>query len=87
MVNYIKANAEVFESVGIFFPFLLAAILKSAQALQENDAEEAWTNFGTAAKALNMWNTYNTGDGTTKAEAGSKRLQPFLSVPHAACLR
>ena len=31
MVNYIKANAEVFESVGIFFPFLLAAILKSAQ--------------------------------------------------------
>ena len=26
-----------------------------------------------------MWNTYNTGDGTTKAEAGSKRLQPFLS--------
>ena len=31
MVNYIKANAEIFESVGIFFPFLLAAILKSAQ--------------------------------------------------------
>lgn len=57
----------------------IKAILKSAQALQENDAEEAWTNFGTAAKALNMWNTYNTGDGTTKAEAGSKRLQPFLS--------
>jgi hyaluronoglucosaminidase len=51
----------------------IKAILKSAQALQENDAEEAWTNFGTAAKALNMWNTYNTGDGTTKAEAGSKR--------------
>ena len=31
MVNFIKANAEIFESVGIFFPFLLAAILKSAQ--------------------------------------------------------
>lgn len=31
MVNFIKANASVFEAVGIFFPFLLAAILKSAQ--------------------------------------------------------
>ena len=31
MVNYIKANAEVFESVGIFFPFIIAAILKTAQ--------------------------------------------------------
>ena len=28
----------------------IKAILKSAQALQGNDAEEAWTNFGTAAK-------------------------------------
>ena len=31
MVNFIKANAEIFESIGIFFPFLMAAILKSAQ--------------------------------------------------------
>ncbi len=31
MVNYITANAGVLESVGILFPFLLAAILKSAQ--------------------------------------------------------
>ena len=31
MVSFIKANAEIFESIGIFFPFLLAAILKSAQ--------------------------------------------------------
>jgi GntP family gluconate:H+ symporter len=31
MVDYIKANAEVLKSIGIFFPFLLAAILKSAQ--------------------------------------------------------
>ena len=31
MVNFIKDNATVFEAVGIFFPFLLAAILKSAQ--------------------------------------------------------
>lgn len=31
MVNFIKANAEIFESIGIFFPFLLAAILKTAQ--------------------------------------------------------
>ena len=31
MVNFITDNAEIFESVGIFFPFLLAAILKSAQ--------------------------------------------------------
>lgn len=31
MVNYITRNATVLESVGILFPFLLAAILKSAQ--------------------------------------------------------
>jgi len=31
MVNYITTNAGVLEAVGIFFPFLLAAILKSAQ--------------------------------------------------------
>ena len=31
MVNYIKANAEVLKGIGIFFPFILAAILKSAQ--------------------------------------------------------
>ena len=31
MVNYITENAAVLGSVGIFFPFLLAAILKSAQ--------------------------------------------------------
>ena len=31
MVNFITENASVFKSVGIFFPFLLAAILKTAQ--------------------------------------------------------
>lgn len=31
MVSYITQNSSVLESVGIFFPFLLAAILKSAQ--------------------------------------------------------
>ena len=31
MVNYITANATILGSIGIFFPFLLAAILKSAQ--------------------------------------------------------
>lgn len=31
MVNYIKAHATVLEALGIFFPFILAAILKSAQ--------------------------------------------------------
>lgn len=31
MVEYITANAEALKAVGIFFPFLLAAILKSAQ--------------------------------------------------------
>ena len=30
MVSYITANANILESVGILFPFLLAAILKSA---------------------------------------------------------
>ena len=31
MMNFIKDNANVFQTLGIFFPFLLAAILKSAQ--------------------------------------------------------
>ena len=31
MVNFIKANATTFQAIGIFFPFLLSAILKSAQ--------------------------------------------------------
>ena len=31
MVNFITSNATVLESVGILFPFLLAAILKTAQ--------------------------------------------------------
>ena len=31
LVNFITAHAETFKAVGIFFPFLLAAILKSAQ--------------------------------------------------------
>lgn len=31
MVNFITENASMLEKVGIFFPFLLAAILKSAQ--------------------------------------------------------
>jgi GntP family gluconate:H+ symporter len=31
IVNYIKNNASTLETIGIFFPFLLAAILKSAQ--------------------------------------------------------
>lgn len=31
MVNYITAKAGILEAIGIFFPFILAAILKSAQ--------------------------------------------------------
>ena len=31
MVNFIKAHATVLQAMGIFFPFLLSAILKSAQ--------------------------------------------------------
>ncbi len=31
MVNFITSNAGVLEAIGIFFPFILAAILKSAQ--------------------------------------------------------
>ena len=31
MVNFITSNAEVLKAIGIFFPFILAAILKSAQ--------------------------------------------------------
>ena len=31
MVNYITSHAETFRNIGIFFPFLLAAVLKTAQ--------------------------------------------------------
>ena len=31
MVHYISQHADVFSSMGIFFPFLLAAVLKTAQ--------------------------------------------------------
>ena len=31
MINYITQNADVLETIGIFFPFILAAILKTAQ--------------------------------------------------------
>ena len=31
MVNFIKENATTLQAIGIFFPFLLSAILKSAQ--------------------------------------------------------
>ena len=31
LVDFITANATVFETIGIFFPFILAAILKTAQ--------------------------------------------------------
>ena len=31
MVNYITSNADVLSAIGIFFPFILAAILKCAQ--------------------------------------------------------
>lgn len=31
LVSFITSNAETFQTIGIFFPFLLAAILKSAQ--------------------------------------------------------
>lgn len=31
IVNFIKTNAYVLQTIGVFFPFLLAAILKSAQ--------------------------------------------------------
>lgn len=31
MVETITANASILEAVGIFFPFLLSAILKTAQ--------------------------------------------------------
>lgn len=31
MINYIKLHAEGFKTIGIFFPFILAAILKTAQ--------------------------------------------------------
>lgn len=56
------------------------AIIESVIAIQEKDTNTAWVKFAAAGKALETWNTYPTAEGeTTMAEAGSKRLHPFVS--------
>lgn len=51
MVNYITANASVLQALGIFFPFLLAAILKSAQG---SSTVAITTTAGIVAPLLNV---------------------------------
>lgn len=49
-------------------------------ANSEKDIDTAWETFATAGKALQTWNTYPTAEGVKEgAEAGSKRIQPFVS--------
>ena len=56
------------------------AIIESIIAIQEKDIDTAWETFATAGKALQTWNTYPTAEGVKEgAEAGSKRIQPFVS--------
>lgn len=53
---------------------------ESIIAIQEKDIDTAWETFATAGKALQTWNTYPTAEGVKEgAEAGSKRIQPFVS--------
>ena len=49
MINFIKANSGVLQAIGIFFPFLLAAILKSAQG---SSAVAITTTAGIVAEML-----------------------------------
>ena len=51
MVNYIKDHASVLSTMGIFFPFLLAAILKSAQG---SSTVALTTTAGIVAPLLTM---------------------------------
>jgi GntP family gluconate:H+ symporter len=51
MVSYITGHADVLASVGIFFPFLLAAILKSAQG---SSTVAITTTAGIVAPLLNV---------------------------------
>ena len=54
--------------------------LKSIIALEEENYADAWTNFATASKSLQTWNTYKSApDITNPALGGSKRIQPFAS--------
>ena len=51
MVNFISDNANVLQAIGIFFPFLLAAILKSAQG---SSTVAITTTAGIVAPLLNV---------------------------------
>ena len=51
MVNFIKQNAGVLQTLGIFFPFLLSAILKSAQG---SSTVAITTTAGIAAPLLGV---------------------------------
>lgn len=54
------------------------AVLKSLTAMEKGDLNEAWTNLGIAGAAMGTWNTYPSLDNN-KAQAGSKRLVPFIT--------
>ena len=52
MIDYITQNAELLETIGIFFPFILAAILKSAQG---SSTVALTTTAGIVAPILRFW--------------------------------
>ncbi|WP_394922944.1 beta-N-acetylglucosaminidase domain-containing protein [uncultured Robinsoniella sp.] len=56
------------------------SVLSSITAFQNGDTQTAWSDFATAAKALETQASYPTYSGSDRmALAGSKRLEPFVS--------
>lgn len=55
------------------------AALEALFALEKGDLSGAWEGLGTAGEAMGTYNTYPTFSGSgTMAQAGSKRLVPFV---------
>ena len=59
------------------------ASLEALIAMEQNNINEAWSNIGTAGKAMETWDSYTyvepSQGATVNAQAGSKRLVPFVN--------
>ncbi len=62
------------------------AVLKSLTAMESGDLNEAWSNLGIAGAAMSSWNTYPSYENNM-AQAGSKRLVPFINKALATAKR
>ncbi len=64
------------------------ASLEALIAMEQNNINEAWSNIGTAGKAMETWDSYTyvepSQGATVNAQAGSKRLVPFVNKALAA---